>query len=176
MAALVAVGGPTLGLRFAGGSTHETALGDVAIEITPAAPGRVDLYIPLADWGVRARAIDAPLELAAEPRTLDRQALIRAADGDRDVIAEARDDLRAAANAALLRAVLYGLLGAVAAALIVVLVMRSTLRVGWRQAIGLAAIDTLIPASWIVRRHPMRNVECMTRITTNAAASAPTSP
>jgi predicted phosphodiesterase len=145
--ALVGVGGPVLGLGVADESTHETALGDVAIEISPALPGRVDLYIPLADWGVRARAIDAPVELAAEPRTLNRQALIRAVDGDREVLTRARDDLEDAASAALLRAlVLYALGAALVVALVVVLIVRSLGVVGRWQAIGLGAVGLAVAA------------------------------
>ena len=125
LALLVGLGGPALGLRLAGESTHETALGDVAIEVAPAIPGRVDVYIPLADWGIRARAIDSPLEMAAEPRTLDRQALIRAVDGDRDVLRDARSDLRGAASSALLRALLYALGVSLVLTLVVVLLLRS---------------------------------------------------
>ena len=140
MGALAGLGGPLLGLRLAGESTHPTALGDVAIEINPAIPGRVDIYIPLADWGVRARAIDAPLELAAEPRTLDREALIRAANGDRTVLDEARRDLREAASAALVRALLYSLTAAIVLTLVAVALLRSVLRVPRRDALTLGGI------------------------------------
>lgn len=138
---LVGVGGPLLGLRLAGSANRDTALGEVAIEVSPALPGRVDFYIPLADWGVRARAIDAPLELAAEPRTLDREALIRAADGDRDVLARARGDLETAATAALARALLYAIAGSVAVALLVLLATRAIWPLGRRRTMQLAAIS-----------------------------------
>jgi predicted phosphodiesterase len=133
-----------LGLRLAGEATHQTKLGDVAVEVTPAVPGRVDIYIPLADWGVRARAIDAPLEMAAEPRTLDRQALISAADGNREVVRQASDDLRDAANDALFRALAFALTGALAAALVAMLLLRSVLRLTPRQARALAATGFIV--------------------------------
>jgi len=137
----VALAGPTLGLRLAGDDTYETALGDVAVEVSPALPGRVDLYIPLADWGVRARAIDAPLELAAEPRTLDRPALIRAVDGDRDVVRAARDDLEDAANSALERALLYALGASAALALVAVLLARVAVPLDRRRRALLAGVS-----------------------------------
>jgi predicted phosphodiesterase len=140
MGLVVGVGGPALGLRLGDETTHQTALGDVAVEVAPALPGRVDFYIPLADWGVRARAVDAPLEIAAEPRTLDRQAVIRAADGDREVIREARDDLGEAATDALIRALVLALVGALVVGLIVALLLQSLLGFTWRQALGLAAV------------------------------------
>ncbi len=140
IAAAAGLAGPALGLRFADESTHETALGDVAIEVRPAIPGRVDIYIPIADWGVRARAIDAPLELAAEPRTLNRQALIRTANGDRSVLMEARTDLRDAANDALVRALVFALGGAIAMTILAILLLRSVPSIGRSQAFKLAGV------------------------------------
>jgi predicted phosphodiesterase len=127
-------------LRYASESTHETALGDVAIAVAPAIPGRVDVYIPLADWGIRARAIDSPLEIAAEPRTLDRQALIRAVDGDRAVLREARDDLRSAAGSALIRGLLYALAASIALAVLLLLVLRSAYPLSWRDLLQLGGV------------------------------------
>src|SRR5687768_12040236 len=138
---LVGVGGPLLGLRLAGSASHDTALGEVAIEVSPALPGHVDLYIPLADWGVRARAIDAPLELAAEPRTLNRQALIGVVDGDRDVLERARGDLETAATAALARALVYALGASAAVALLVLLAARALWPLERRRTLQLAAIS-----------------------------------
>jgi hypothetical protein len=126
---------------LAGSATHDTALGEVAIELSPSLPGRVDLYIPLADWGVRARAIDAPLELAAEPRTLNRQALVRVVDGDRDVLERARGDLETAATAALARALLYAIVASAAVALLVLLAARALWPLERRRAMQLAAIS-----------------------------------
>jgi hypothetical protein len=137
---LAGVGGPILGLRLAGESTHTTALGDVAIEVAPAIPGRVDLYIPLADWGVRARAIDAPLELQAEPRTLDRQALISAANGNRAILEESRRDLREAASGALVRGLLFGLIAAAVVTLVAIVAVRSVLPVSRRETLALGGI------------------------------------
>jgi len=138
---LVGAAGPALGLRFAGESSYETALGEVAVETSPALPGRVDLYIPLADWGVRARAIDAPLELAVEPRTLNRPALIRAVDGDREVVATTRRDLRDAASSALRRALLFALAGSAGVALLALLLARFPFSLDRRRTALLAGIS-----------------------------------
>ena len=146
VALLAAVAGPLLGLRLAGEATHPTALGDVQVTVAPAFPGRVDVYIPLADWGIRARAIDAPLELAAEPRTVNRQALLRAVDGDREVVRAARDDLEAAATSAMLRALAYALLCGVALALLALAVVRAAAGVSLTrlaQAGGIAVLTVV---------------------------------
>ena len=78
-----------LGLRVAGPTARDTALGTVSLRVRPAWEGRVDAFIPIANWGIRVHAFNALLELHLEPRSVDRQALIRAASGDRDVLAEA---------------------------------------------------------------------------------------
>jgi len=110
---VLAVAGLLAGVRLAGPAEHATPLGDVRVQVVPALHGHVDGFIPLADWGVRADAFDAPLRISVEPRGLNRPALLRAVDGDRGVIAAAETDLRAAARRSLLRALACGILAAV---------------------------------------------------------------
>ena len=121
----LAVAGSVLGLRFAGGETTRTALGAISIRVEPAWHGRVDAFIPIADWGVRADAFSAPLVLHVEPRTVDRQALIRAASGDREVLGDAEADARGAAHRALVRALLAAVLGALALGAVAALAARA---------------------------------------------------
>jgi hypothetical protein len=71
-AAAVAVAGLLAGVRLAGPMEHRTPLGDVRVQVVPALDGQVDGFIPLADWGVRADAFDAPIRISVEPRGLDR--------------------------------------------------------------------------------------------------------
>src|SRR5829696_233828 len=73
--------GALTGLRLAGPIDRHTALGDIRLRIQASWHGEVDAYVPLADWGVRTNAFSAPMTVRIEPRGLDRQALIRAADG-----------------------------------------------------------------------------------------------
>jgi predicted phosphodiesterase len=105
----IAIAGLALGSRLAGPVERPTALGGVRVEATPAWHGHVDAFIPLANWGVRADAFSAPVRLAVEPRALDRPALLKAVAGDPEMIARTEADLRDAARAALLRALLWGL-------------------------------------------------------------------
>lgn len=138
---LVGILGPALGLRFAGVSSHDTALGEVSIEVSPALPGQVDLYIPLADWGVRARAIDAPLEVAVEPRTLNRPALVKAVDGNPGMVGRVRGDLQDAATSALRRALLYALGGGAAMLLLALLLARMVVALDRRRMLVLAGMS-----------------------------------
>lgn len=107
----VVVAGALLGMRLAGPAGHETAIGRVALEVTPSVPGRASAYVPIADWGFRADALDAPIEIGAELRTLDRGALAAAADGDLSLLRAAEGDLERAARAAVARALAWGAAG-----------------------------------------------------------------
>lgn len=113
--ALIALLGALTGLRLAGPIDRDTAIGDIRLRVQASWHGEVDAYVPLADWGVRANAFSGPMLVRVEPRGVDRQALLRAADGDRAVLADAERDARDAAETAVLRAVLFSGLGALAA-------------------------------------------------------------
>lgn len=103
----LAIGGLLLGLRVAGPSTDETALGRVTFEIVPSLDGTAEAYVPVADWGLRADAFAAPFRLRLELRALQRQALLDAAGGDRSVLEQARRDLRDGAGAAVWRGIAW---------------------------------------------------------------------
>jgi Calcineurin-like phosphoesterase superfamily domain len=108
-AVAIAAAGTLLGLRLAGPSSGETALGRVSYEVVPSIPGGVEAYVPVADWGLRSEAFEGPFELRLELRTLERQALLDAAADDRSVLDRARSELRDGALDAVLRAILFAL-------------------------------------------------------------------
>jgi Calcineurin-like phosphoesterase superfamily domain len=110
----LALGGTVLGLRVAGPSVEETALGSVSVRVRPAWEGSVDAFIPIADWGVGARPFSAPMELHIEPRRVDRGALLEAAAGDQRVLLRAEEDAREAAGDSIRRALLWSVAGAFA--------------------------------------------------------------
>ena len=135
----VAVAGCALGMRIAGSSVHDTALGEVSLTVEPAVPGRVDVFIPLANWGIRSTAFDAPLAINAEARSVERRALLGAAGGDRSVLETARDDARDAAESALVRAILWATLATFVAAVVLVLAAGGRLGSRRRRAVLCAA-------------------------------------
>ena len=154
----LAVLGALTGLRLAGPIDRDTALGDIRLRIQASWSGQVDAYVPLADWGIRANAFSGPLLVRVEPRGVDRQALLRAAAGDRAVLARAEDDARDAATTAVLRAVLFSGLGVLAAGVFAALLRAALARrrppprravAGW----GLAtiAIGALVIALAVLR-------------------------
>jgi len=113
LAAVVIVGslvlGPLVGWRLAGMSSTETEVGRVAFTIHPSLGGNVSAFVPLADWGLEANAIDGPFELRAELRTLDRDAVQRAAEGDTLILDETREQVADGAVDAILRATGFAL-------------------------------------------------------------------
>lgn len=133
LAATLAVSGLLLGLRVAGPTERDTQLGTVSLRVAPGLNGTVDAFIPLANWGVRAEPFSAPLVVHVEPRTIDRQAVIRASGGDRGVLAAAQRDAQQAARDALLRALLWGLGVAAAVGVVAALLLR-------RRWLGVAVI------------------------------------
>ena len=108
LSALLVVGGTIAGWRIAHGVKEETAIGRVQIEVRPSLGGDVEAFIPVADWGVRANAFDAPIRLHAELRSINRAALLQAANGDPSVAQATESDLKAAARAAIIHAVIWG--------------------------------------------------------------------
>lgn len=108
VAAALVVAGMVLGLRLAGSMPAETTIGRVTFEIRPSLTGDAEAIVPVADWGLRADAFDAPFRIRAELRYLDRPAVLRAAEGDRAVLSAAEQGLRDGARSAVLRAFGWG--------------------------------------------------------------------
>ena len=112
----LAVGGLWLGLRLSTPGTYSSALGTASFQVQPAAHGSVEVFIPLADWGLRAHAFRAPVKLHVEPRVLNRQALLAAAQGNSDLLTRTAKDLGSDGRRAITRAARYMLLGTLIAA------------------------------------------------------------
>ena len=148
LVAALAVGGVLLGLRVAGPTTERTPLGSVTLEVEPALHGEIDAYVPIADWGVRARAFDGPVRLRAEIRSVARGGVLRAATGDREVVDATRARLDDAAAGALVRSGAFALGGAAAAGLVVALALLAARR--RRRHAAIAGAATLLLAAAIV--------------------------
>jgi hypothetical protein len=118
----LAAAGTALGLRLAGPSTSETGLGAISVSVDVAWHGDVEVFIPIADWGIRVRPYSAPVELHVEPRSVDRQAMIGLASGAPGVLDAAERDARGAARHALVRAALWSIGGALALGLVAALI------------------------------------------------------
>jgi predicted phosphodiesterase len=112
----LAVGGIWLGLRLSTAGTYPSALGTASFQVELSSRGKVEVFIPLADWGLRAHAFSAPVTLHVEPRVLNRQALIAAGSGDQALLQRTLKDLGHDGTLALERALRYMLLGVLIAA------------------------------------------------------------
>jgi predicted phosphodiesterase len=143
---VLALSGLWLGIRLAGPVSHDTRLGVVSLRVTPALNGTVDVFVPIANWGVRANAFSAPLELHVEPRSANRQAIIAAAAGDDRILTRAREDASAAASHALVRALLWGIAGAVVIGLVLALILGAR---GRRRRAALLGLATVLLAAAI---------------------------
>lgn len=143
---VLALAGMLAGLRVAGTTTHNTAIGTVSFSISPAIHGQVDAFIPIADWGVRAHAFQAPLKVHIEPRAVRRGAVLSAAGGNGTVLAEAERDARHAARRVLLRAYLWAVGGALTLGVIAALALAHRDGVRRRLVIGTAVAPALCAA------------------------------
>jgi hypothetical protein len=130
LAAAVAVVGAALGLRLAGPVASETEIGRVSLDVEPALHGGATAFVPLADWGFSADAFDAPFEIRAELRSLERPAVLRAAEGDFSVLDASERELEHAARSAVARGLAWGLGGALVLLGVATLVWRR-LRPRW---------------------------------------------
>jgi hypothetical protein len=65
-------------MRAAGPAVTSFELGTVEARVEPAAAGRLDVYVPIVDWAVRARPYHAPMAVQLEFRSLDRGAALAA--------------------------------------------------------------------------------------------------
>jgi hypothetical protein len=108
LAAALTVVGMVTGWRLAGETEEDTRLGRVSFELSPSRGGEIEAFVPVANWGLRADAWDVPVRLGAELRSIDRDALLEAAEGDRRVLEGAAADLRQGARSALVKSMAWG--------------------------------------------------------------------
>lgn len=147
--AIVAVGF-VVGWRLAGPAPKETDLGRVSFDVGPALGGDVEAFVPIADWGLRADAFTGPFRLKAEVRSVNRAALLRAAQGDRSVLESSEAQIRDGARSAVVRAFAWG---AVVAALL--LAAAAAVWSRWRSprtlaVAGGASVAVAVAASLLV--------------------------
>jgi Calcineurin-like phosphoesterase superfamily domain len=114
----LALTGVAVGLRVASPGEYDTQLGRVSVRVEPAAHGQVEAYIPLADWGVRFHAFRAPMRLHLEPRTVERDVVLRAASGERAPVRATEAGLQTAVRRTVFRTLRFALGGAAVVALV----------------------------------------------------------
>ncbi|HEX9417084.1 MAG TPA: hypothetical protein VF895_10305 [Gaiellaceae bacterium] len=127
-----------LAMRLAGPVTHSYNLGTLEYEIEPSFSGKAQIYVPLADWELEAPLYGAPYVLHIEPREVSPTAIVRAAKGFKPALKQAKKDIKHSAIWTFVRAFMFGLLGGLAAALLVLLFLRAIGR-AWRTSMVVGA-------------------------------------
>lgn len=143
-AALLTAIAIVVGWRLAGPVESETPLGRVSFEVVAKPFGGIDAYVPIADWGIRADAFEAPFRLDVEIRSLDRRGALSAAGGEPGALRETREELERAAERAALRAFAWGVSIALVVALLLWLARRRSR--GFRITAACTAVLGIIGA------------------------------
>ena len=143
LSVLLAAAGLFAGLRLASPGEYETPLGRVSVHVTPHTHGTLEAYVPLVDWGVRLRPFTAPVMLHVEPRTVDRDLVVRAASGDPALVASTERELRAALHRSVRRGARFALCTVAVVALVVGLILAAA---GIRRPLVLFGVPGLILA------------------------------
>jgi hypothetical protein len=145
-----ALAGGYLAVRAFASTVEPFALGTVRVAAVPALDGRVDVYVPIVDWGVRASPYEAPVKLEFRFRSLDRdeaRAALRSGEAARARLEAIRSELSEVGRNALERAALLGIAGGVAGGLLAGGVIGAVLhRRSW-LAYG-AAVGLLTPLAY----------------------------
>ena len=157
-AAVAAVVLATLGAGVAALAVFRTEreldVGRIALSVQPGHTGALDIYVPLVDWGARFDAVRFPARLSVDVRTVDRAAARRVARGDLPDVEAVRSEARDAVAAYIRQLVLFTLLIALAAGVLVAFALRghAAPRLRWllaaagASALGFAvAVALLLP-------------------------------
>jgi predicted phosphodiesterase len=110
----LSVAGSVIAVRAAGPAVTTFTLGTVESRVGPATSGRFDVYVPIVDWGVRARPYGAPLAIDLQFRSLDRDAAlaaVRSGPAAQRNVRLLEDELRESVYAGFHRAALAALAG-----------------------------------------------------------------
>jgi predicted MPP superfamily phosphohydrolase len=161
--------GSVVAVRAAGPAVTSFTLGRVETRVAPASSGRFDAYVPIVDWGVRARPYWAPLAVELQFRSLDRDAAlaaVRSGPAAQRNVRLLEGELRESVDAGFRRAAVAGLAGGIVAGFIAGAIAvafgrrRRWLPVGTATgvvtssaAVVLAGL-TLVSADWNALRQP----------------------
>src|SRR6266508_3145997 len=155
--AALSFAGSVVAVRAAGPAVTTFTLGTVETRMGLAASGRFDVYVPIVDWGVRARPYGAPLAVDLQFRSLDRDAAlaaVRSGPAAQRNVRLLENELRGSVNAGFRRAALAalagGALGGFLAGTIAVAFGR---RRRWLP-VGAGAGLALVTAEWNALRQP----------------------
>jgi predicted phosphodiesterase len=116
-----ALGGGYLTVRAFAATVEPFTLGTVRVTAVPSVDGRVDVYVPIVDWGVRASPYGAPVAIELRFRSLDREearATLRSGANAEESLATIRSELAEVGRNALRRTALLGFGGGIGGGLL----------------------------------------------------------
>jgi predicted phosphodiesterase len=125
IAAVCGLAGAWAAPRVVGPGTYGTTVAEVQLRLAVSTPGQrgMNLYVPLADWGLRAEVFDAPVRVGLEPRRINRVGVVGiVSSGGRGAVSELRSQLDGSLRSAVLRFTLISLAGALAGGLLALLI------------------------------------------------------
>ena len=143
--------------RLAGPASYQTDVATLRLQLAVSTPGErgVSLFVPIANWGLRAPVVGAPLKVSVEPRAIDRDGVARAVTGNGAAeISLVRQQLDRALRRLLVRTLLLSLGGALAGGLLAALLWHVVGVRGRRlvaapgAAVGLVAVVLGVLGGW----------------------------
>jgi predicted phosphodiesterase len=167
--ALSSAAGSAVAMRAAGPAVTTFTLGKVESRVEPAASGRFDAYVPIVDWGVRAKPYRGPFRIDLEFRSLDRDAVLAAVRSGpaaqrnlRLLEGELRQSVEAGFRRAAFSTLAGGLLGGFLGGAVVVACGRRRRWLGVGAGTGAVTSAVLVllaglaltSADWRALRHP----------------------
>ena len=143
--------------RIVGPGSYETDVATLRLQLAVSVPSErgVSLFVPIADWGLRAPVVGAPVKVSVEPRAIDRDGVARAVTGSGAAeIALLRQDLDRALGKLIVRTLLIMLAGALVGGALAVLVWHALgvrgrrLLIAPAAAVGLVAVVLGVLGLW----------------------------
>jgi predicted phosphodiesterase len=101
--------------RIVGPASYDTDVATLRFQLAVSEPSErgLSLFVPIANWGLRAPVVDAPVKVSVEPRAINRDGVARAVTGGGGAeIALLRQELDRALRKLLVRTALLMLAGA----------------------------------------------------------------
>jgi predicted phosphodiesterase len=133
--------------RLAGPASYDTDIATLRFQLAVSEPSErgVSLFVPIANWGLRAPVVGAPVKVSVEPRAIDRDGVARAVTGNGQAeISLVRQELDRALRKLLVRTVLLMLAGALVGGGLAALVWHLLGVRGWRLLIAPGASVGLV--------------------------------
>jgi hypothetical protein len=131
--AISAAAGAYLLVQAFASTVEPFSLGTVRVRAVPSLDGRVDVYVPIVDWGVRASPYAAPVALEVRFRSLDREETLDSLRGGasaRESLSDLRSEVAEIGRTAILRSILLGFAGGVGGGMLGGAVVGAALRRG----------------------------------------------